>query len=220
MSTEHRLTFTFQARYRTLGKPDKGIKHMWLVCHGHGHLAEYFIKQFACLDDGRHLIVAPEGLSRYYLKGFTGRVGATWMTKEDRLNDINNYLAYLEAVHKEVKQQLSDDVKITLFGFSQGAATISRFATQTEVHFDRLILWAGIFPPDLPALESTERIKDKPVYWIYGKKDPYLSAHVMEEQGRIAENMRITPEVISFEGEHELNQEVLIKLSKESYRQK
>lgn len=214
MSTEHRLSFTFQARYRMAGKPGKHIRHLWLICHGHGHLAEYFIKQFDCLDD-QHLIVAPEGLSKYYLKGFTGRVGATWMTKEDRLNDINNYLTYLEAVYHDAKSQLADDVKVTLFGFSQGAATISRFATQTRVHFDRLILWAGIFPPDLPPLESIERIKNKPVYWVYGKQDPYLSAGVMEEQSRIARNLQITPEIISFEGEHELDEGILMSLSKQ-----
>lgn len=220
MSTEHRLTFTFRARYHVLGNLSKDIEHLWIVCHGHGHLAEYFIKKFTCLDDGQHLIVAPEGLSKYYLKGFTGRVGATWMTKEDRLNDIDNYLTYLEAVYKEIKPRLSDKAKVTLFGFSQGAATISRFATQTEVYFDRLVLWAGVFPPDLPPLESTERINDKPVYWVYGKNDPYLSANVMEEQGRIAKSLKISPDIISFEGEHELNEEVLLKLSTEPYRQK
>ncbi|GAB5527867.1 MAG: esterase [Roseivirga sp.] len=220
MSTEHRLAFTYRARYRMLGKPGKGIRHLWLIGHGHGHLAEYFIKQFACLDDGQHLIIAPEGLSKYYLKGFTGRVGATWMTKEDRLNDIDNYLTYLEAVYNEVKPQLAEDVKITLFGFSQGAATISRFATQTEVYFDRLILWAGIFPPDLPPLKSVERIRHKPVYWVYGKQDPYLSAGVMDEQSRLAKNLQIDPEVISFEGEHELKEDILIQLSKSAYLQK
>lgn len=220
MSTEHRLTFTFKARYRMLGNPGKNIRHLWLVCHGHGHLAEYFIKQFACLDNGQHLIIAPEGLSKYYLKGFTGRVGATWMTKEDRLNDIDNYLAYLEAVYNEVKPQLAEDVKVTFFGFSQGAATISRFATQTEVCFDRLVLWAGIFPPDLPPLKSIERIKHKPVYWVYGKQDPYVSAGVMDEQSRLAKNLQIDPEVISFEGEHELQEDILIQLSKSAYLQK
>lgn len=220
MSTEHRIGFTFQARYRMLGKPEKDIQHLWIICHGHGHLAEYFIKQFTCLDNGQHLIIAPEGLSKYYLKGFTGRVGATWMTKEDRLNDITNYLTYLEAVYDEVRSQLAKDVKITLFGFSQGAATISRFATQTQVHFDRLILWAGIFPPDLPPLESIESIKSKPVYWVYGEQDPYLSAGVMEEQHRLAERLQITPEVISFKGAHELQEDILIRLSNTPYLQK
>lgn len=217
MSTEHRISFNFTARYRTIGTISKNIKHLWLVCHGHGHLAEYFIKQFACLDDGEHLIVAPEGLSKYYLKGFTGRVGATWMTKEDRLNDIDNYVTYLEAVYSQVKSQLDENVKVTLLGFSQGAATISRFATQTSVNFDRLIVWAGIFPPNLPIPTSIEKIKDQPVYWVYGTKDPYLTSQVIDQQKQLAERIQVSPEVISFEGKHELNEDVLLRISTDAY---
>ena len=218
MSTEHRINFEFTGRYRVLGSPGPEIKHVWFICHGHGHLAEFFIKQFNCLNDGQHLIVAPEGLSKYYLKGFSGRVGATWMTKEDRLNDIDNYLRYLSTVYSTVKEQLNPEVKVTLFGFSQGAATISRFASLTQVPFDRLVLWAGIFPPDLPPLQSVERLKDKRVYWVYGTKDPFLTQGIMEEQGKIAGQIKVTPEVLSFEGEHELYDELLIKISKASYR--
>ena len=218
MSQEHRISFEYTGRYRVLGTPGEAIEHVWIVCHGHGHLAEFFIKQFNCLDDGCHLIVAPEGLSKYYLKGFTGRVGATWMTKEDRLNDIDNYLVYLEAVYADVIKRLNKNVKVTLFGFSQGAATISRFATQTGVSFDRLVLWAGIFPPDLPPIQSVARLQDKPVYWVYGTKDPFLNQGIMEEQGKIADQIKVTPEVLSFEGEHELYDELLISISQRPYR--
>jgi len=213
MSEEHRINFQFTGRYRVLGTPGPHIEHVWLVCHGQGHIAEYFIKHFECVNDGKQLIIAPEGLSKYYLKGFTGRVGAIWMTREDRLNDIDNYLTYLEAVYHEVIDQLSSNVKVTFFGFSQGAATISRLATQSELKFDRLILWAGIFPPDLPAVESAERLKDKPVYWVYGTKDPFLTKGIMEQQHNIAETIKVTPEVISFEGEHELYEKILLLLS-------
>lgn len=218
MSEEHRISFEFTGRYRVLGTPGESIKHLWIVCHGHGHLAEYFVKQFSCLDDGSHLIVAPEGLSKYYLKGFSGRVGATWMTKEDRLNDIDNYLQYLKAVYGEVRKQLKEEVKVTLFGFSQGAATISRFAAHTDVWFDRLVLWAGIFPPDLPPIQSVSRLEGKPVYWVYGTKDPFLNQGIMDEQGKIADQIKVTPEVFSFEGEHELYDELLISMSQKPYR--
>ncbi len=210
---EHKIDFSFKARYYTLGEPSDEIEHLWLVCHGQGHLAQYFIKQFQSLNDGKHLVVAPEGLSRYYLEGFSGRVGATWMTKEGRLTDIHNYLNFLKAVVDEIKGQLSSNIKITLFGFSQGAATISRFAAQTDVHFDRLILWAGIFPPDLPPLQSTERLQNKKVYWVYGNKDPYLSDAVMQEQTNIAKELVIKPNIIEFDGAHELNSEVLSQFS-------
>ncbi len=210
---EHRISFEFNGRYEMLGQPSDQTEQLWFVCHGHGQLAKYFIKKFETLNDGKHLIVAPEGLFRYYLQGFTGRVGATWMTKEDRASDIQNYLTFLSSVMEEVKQKLSPTVIVTLFGFSQGAATISRFATQTDVAFDRLVLWAGIFPPDLPPLESQRRLFDKACFLVYGLKDQYLTEARIKEQESIAAQIKVTPEVVTFEGKHELNDQVIQQIS-------
>jgi predicted esterase len=216
---EHRISFNFNARYETLGDFHEGVESLWVVCHGHGQLAKYFIQKFKGLDDGKTVVVAPEGLFRYYLQGFSGRVGATWMTKEDRLSDIDNYLCYLTAVLDEVKKKLPNDVKVTLFGFSQGAATISRFATQTDVNFEKLVLWAGIFPPDLPPLQSQRRLQNKKVYTVYGLQDPYLNEERIAEQESIAEQIKVTPERITFEGEHELYEKAILRISKDDYLQ-
>lgn len=216
---ERRISFDFQARYEVLGELGPAIENIWFVCHGHGQLAKFFIKKFGVINDGKTLIVAPEGLFKYYLEGFSGRVGATWMTKEDRHKDIENYLKYLTAVLVDVKSQLGDNIKVTLFGFSQGAATISRFATQTDVEFDRLVLWAGIFPPDLPPLESQRRLSDKECYLVYGLQDQYLTDERIKEQAGIAKQIKVTPKVMSFEGEHELNEDLIQHINKQSYRQ-
>lgn len=213
---EHKISFEYSARFHTLGQVSEDIEQLWFVCHGHGQLAKYFIRKFEALNDGKTLVVAPEGLSRYYLEGFTGRVGATWMTKEDRLADIENYLTYLDRVFNSIKSQLKPNVQVNLLGFSQGAATISRFATQTDVQFDKLILWAGIFPPDLPPLESTEKLKAKKVYWVYGTEDQYLSTGVMEEQEALANRLKVEPSIKSFKGEHELSNAVLLEIAQES----
>lgn len=210
---EHRITFEFNGRYEVIGSPGPDIEQMWFVCHGHGQLAKYFIKKFESLNDGKHLIIAPEGLFRYYLDGFTGRVGATWMTKEDRVSDIQNYLTFLSSVYDQVRSKLKPEVKVTLLGFSQGAATISRFATQTDVAFDRLVLWAGIFPPDLPPLESERKLSDKTCVLVYGENDQYLTEDRIKEQEGIASKINVTPHVLTFEGEHELNESVILQIS-------
>lgn len=210
---ENRISFQFNGRYETIGEPSNNIEHVWFVCHGHGQLAKYFIKKFELLNDGKHLIVAPEGLYRYYLDGFTGRVGATWMTKEDRASDIQNYLTFLSSVYDQVKSKLKPDVKVTLLGFSQGAATVSRFATQTNVAFDRLVLWAGIFPPDLPPLESQRKLSDKECFLVYGLNDQYLTKSRIQEQSDIAEQIQVTPKVLTFGGEHEMNDQIIQQIS-------
>jgi predicted esterase len=208
---EHQIDISINARYYALGEMSDQIEQLWIVCHGQGHLAQYFINKFNCLDNGKNLIIAPEGLSRYYLNGHSGRVGATWMTKENRLVDIENYLSFLEKVINHVKSKLNQKVKVTLLGFSQGAATVSRFATQSSNHFDRLILWSGIFPPDLPPLEGTERLKGKEIFWVYGNQDPYLTDALYQEQEEIAKQLNTSIQSVIFDGKHEMNDEVLIR---------
>ncbi|MBU1820027.1 MAG: phospholipase, partial [Bacteroidetes bacterium] len=107
---------------------------------------EYFIRKFDVLDDGSTLIVAPEALSRFYLNGDFNRVGASWMTREARESEIDDYVAYLESVSKSIFQDYSpEDVQITVLGFSQGTATACRWLNRGQIRCDRLIFWGGYF---------------------------------------------------------------------------
>lgn len=72
------------------------------------------------LDDGSAFIVAPEALNKFYVKGFSGKLGVTWMTKEDRLHEIEDYCCFLQKVYDEVTSGIPEKVEITLLGFSQG----------------------------------------------------------------------------------------------------
>ena len=100
---EHTLTVDFKARYYTLGQLNKDTRQIWFVFHGYGQLARYFIRKFAILTNQQILVIAPEGLSRFYIEKVESsgrpndRVGASWMTKENRTVDIENYLHYLNA---------------------------------------------------------------------------------------------------------------------------
>src|SRR5690348_9673298 len=94
------------ARYVVLGSTAKtgGLREVWVVLHGYGQLAATFARYFEILDDGTRLIVAPEALNRFYLTGPTSGpanerpVGATWMTREDREHEIEDYVAYLDTL--------------------------------------------------------------------------------------------------------------------------
>lgn len=97
---QHSINFGFEARYFQLGELSNNTKHLIFLLHGHGQQAKYFLDKFSSLASATTSLVAPEGLSRYYLKGFSGRVGATWMTTEDRHTDIKNYIEYLDAIYK------------------------------------------------------------------------------------------------------------------------
>jgi predicted esterase len=137
-------------------------------------------------------------------------VGATWMTQENRLMDIENYITYLNFIHKkEIGQR---HVKTTLLGFSQGAATLMRWAMNNQVQFDRLILWAGLFPPDIDFTKGAELLKGKEVIEVLGKQDEFITADRIQEMMKLNRQLNIDPVILEFDGKHELKEEVLLKI--------
>jgi hypothetical protein len=83
ISSKH-ITVKKTARYFILGEAGPFTRQVWFVCHGYGFLGGDFLKNFEALNEKEHLVVASEGLHRFYLYGTGGKVGASWMTKEDR----------------------------------------------------------------------------------------------------------------------------------------
>src|SRR5919204_6031656 len=123
---EERFLSTLRtARYFILGSPRRA-QELWFVCHGYGQLAARFLERFRVLESEDRCVVAPEGLSRFYLTEdpTERRVGASWMTREDRLHEIDDYVRYLDALYREIAPQHS---RVTALGFSQGTATVCRW---------------------------------------------------------------------------------------------
>lgn len=210
---EHRVKFEFEARYFVKGTLSQNTKRILFVLHGHGQQARYFVEKFTPLVNEECCVVAPEGLNRYYLKGFSGRVGATWMTKEDRLTDISNYINFLNTVYQSVISHASHNVSVSILGFSQGAATASRWAASAQFNFDNFILWAGLFPPDMDFTVASEKFKDKSITYVYGTEDVYITKDRLMEMNELSKKLQVNPKVIKFRGPHEIDQKVLSQLS-------
>ena len=200
--------FPIKASYFQIGN-DINPERIWLVCHGYGQLASRFIKKFESLDLDKNLIIAPEGLSHFYLEGLSGNVGASWMTKHNRLNEISNQFEFLESLMISKLNSLKPK-RVTLLGFSQGGATICRWAANTKIHFDDLFLWATIFPTDVNTdfLENT--LSEKNLKLFYGDKDPFIKSehlNIMQERLSTISNL----EMIKYLGDHRVMPDVLIK---------
>ena len=208
------VSFQYSARYHQLGEIDSSTKEVWFVLHGQGQLAQFFIKKFEPIQSSESCIIAPEGLNRYYLEGYSGRVGAGWMTKEDRVRDISNYLVYLDAVYNCALLDRKN-IKITFLGFSQGAATVSRWA-EANNNFDKLVLWAGMFPPDMNFKNASRMLAKKEVWQVIGTEDPFISNDIFEEQAWSVKRLGINPKTIKFEGGHEIDRNALLQLANPS----
>src|SRR5213082_4296446 len=181
---EHHIGVSRSARYFTLGERPQGVAEVWFACHGYGQLAARFLEKLRVLDDGRRCVVAPEGLSRFYLseRPAERRVGASWMTREDRLAEIADYVQYVDAVYQEVFHQLDrSQVTVHALGYSQGAATVARWTALGGAKIDRLTLWGGEFPPDLDLTPEPvrDRLRAARLSLVYGRADEFITSRVI-----------------------------------------
>ena len=214
MAEHHQLAVTRTAQYYTIGTPGKHIKKLWIVAHGYGQLASTFIYRFKDLDDGATLIIAPEGLSKFYWGKFTGTPVASWMTKADRLDEIADFANYLQQLYEQYIPQLSELVTINLLGFSQGSATVVRWALAKFPHFHNLILWAGAFPEDIPYYERKDYWVDKKLYFVYGTADELVSEKRKQWCFEVIKEKKLEVSVSTFDGKHEVDKSALIAFVK------
>ena len=208
---EHHFTTSRTSRYFTLGPAPAAAREVWFVLHGYGQLAGRFLGHFGILDDGSRCVVAPEALSRFYLEGQERKVGASWMTREDRLTDIADYVRYLDALSGEILSGSGHDdgAGVTVLGFSQGTATASRWLTLGTARAHRLILYGGEVPPDLDLDAAHERWGDIELVLVAGSSDSYITPKILARDEERLRAHGIAYRVERFEGGHELVPEVL-----------
>lgn len=208
------IDINITADYTTLGELNEQTKNIWLVCHGYGQLSEYFIKNFECLKREENFVIAPQAFAKFYIGGsFSGRVGGSWMTKHNREAAINNYLNLLSGVfQQETKDVDIHQYNVNLLGFSQGTATITRWALKTDFHFDSLILWAGGFPHDVDHQLAAKQLASKDFRMVIGTEDQFFTEKRINEHLQHLREHGLKPEVTIFEGEHKIYDEVLLDL--------
>lgn len=212
---EHHLTVARTARYQQVGELSNRTRRVWFVCHGYGQLAAYFVRHFAFLTENRDdtVVIAPEGLSRFYLQGNGGRVGASWMTRDDRLAEIDDHVRFLNQLAALVLAQCPADVDITVLGFSQGTATVSRWLAHAAFRPSHLILWAGGFPEDIAATVAQSLLHALELTIVIGSDDEYITVAQAEQQLERLEEFSARAQLVTFDGKHELNRPALEKLA-------
>lgn len=206
--SKHFLEARQKQRVDVLGELNESTTDIWLALHGYGQLVEYFQRHFRGSVSASRAFVFPQGAHKFYLQGTEGRVGASWMTKEDRLTDIDNQRLYLDEVCNWALTQ-APNARFHMVGFSQGVATGMRFLGHSKVTFHSLLAWAGSWPPDL---DEKSQLATRALHmsaW-FGTVDPFVDeAKKQERITHYHENYGIIPEVGMYDGAHTFDSDIL-----------
>ncbi len=215
----HHIRVQRTARYYTLGGGSFRPRDVWFVLHGYGQLAGEFVRYFSDLANDNTLVVAPEAMNRYYLvspehtPARDRPVGATWMTREDRESEIADYVEYLDALHDEVAAgAIREGARVGVIGFSQGAATATRWASHGHARLDRLVLWGGLLPPETDLSRGEAAIRGARLTFVLGSRDHYIDAAALAAEQARLDAAKIAYDTISFDGGHAINRSVFPRL--------
>ena len=205
---EKEISYSTTNTYSTLNNLSETTENVWIVIHGLGFLSRYFINYFNTLDASKNYIIAPQAPAKQYLNGKFKHVGASWLTKENTAMEIDNVLSYLNNVYQA--EQIPAHLNLIILGFSQGVSIATRWIAKHQIKCNTLALYAGKVPREFKATQF-EQLKE--VKLIVGTKDTYVTKEVLKEEQEYCNTIFGSKlSFISFDGSHEVKQEVINSL--------
>ncbi|MDF1503895.1 hypothetical protein [Roseisolibacter sp. H3M3-2] len=209
------------ARYWHAGARDAA--EVWVALHGYGQLAEYFVRHLAPFAGADRLVLAPEALSRFYVGSGEGnthgamRVGATWMTREDRDAEIADYVRYLDRALDAATGGFDPArARLCVLGFSQGAVTASRWIAARHrrglAPAARLVLWGGELPHDLDLAADGDALRGTALSMVVGDADQFATAEVVARQAARLDAAGIRYTLVRYAGGHRLERDALAQV--------
>lgn len=205
-------------RYALLGPSPERARAVWFVLHGYAQLAPRFLRHFDGLVPADCCIVAPEGLSRFYVDMPQGdgrhlhRVGATWMTRENREDDIADTLFWLDTVYRDIVADGAPVPAVGVLAFSQGVATATRWLAGGTIRPRAFVAWAGGLAHDVPDDPLRQGLADARVTLVRGVHDTLMSEEAGAQQFAHLQTLSPRAEYVTFEGGHHLDRTILAGL--------
>ena len=205
------ISISKKARYFQLGKISEQTKTIWFVFHGYGMLSQYFIKKFKNLENNQTVIISPEALSKFYIGKNYDRVGASWITKEDKLDDIDDNINYLNSLFESTTKNIDlNSIDIHVLGFSQGGATACRWISNSNIKINSLGLWGADIPIDCLSENNRGKWNQFKTILIIGKKDEFISEENKVKFAKQLKSYNLDYDLIEYDGTHKIIEEVLI----------
>lgn len=180
----------------------------WVFLHGYAQDVQTFSKPFIENYKNFANLYFPQAPSHFYQKGTKGEMAASWMTKHNRTQDIHDQIDYLAQF---VQENIPSDVKVSFFGFSQGAPVAARIAEYMPIRLNRLVLWSGNIDPS-SLLEKKNIGKISCIEHIHGNKDKFAPLNIWQEYFQMLDSAKIQYTKKIYDGGHFFDASLLKKL--------
>ncbi len=118
---------------------------------------------------------------------------------------------------EEVLSAFEQAPRIHLLGFSQGAATGTRWASQWNGTLNSLILWGGGFAHDLVLELAKEKIASTEVILVHGLEDELVTEESKKRQEELLLELGKPLKLLTFSGGHELDPQMVERIINQGF---
>lgn len=206
---ENQIPFDYTAPYYKRGSITDQTKNIWMIFHGYGQLVEEFHKKFSVINKRDSVLIFPQGLSKFYIKGIDKNIGASWMTAYDRETEINNYLTYLNQIYNREIKPFENHVALNVLGFSQGVHTATRWIYRSEITYDKLVLWGAGLAHEVNREIVRTSFNIGKQYIVIGDQDRFINNDVLRKMLRRYDLIGFEYQLIKYQGMHDIYPEIL-----------
>lgn len=193
---------TVQGRYWVREAAGPGVAPVLVGFHGYGEDAEALLREINLIPGVTDWkLIAIQALHPFY-KSRTGEVVASWMTRLDRDEAIQNNIEYIARVlERELGPSgAASSTPLVFVGFSQGTAMAYRAAAGTGRECQGVVALGGDVPPEL----RDRGLSGLPVALIgRGSRDEWYSEEKLAEDMRVLKSQGVDCRPVRFDGGHQ-----------------
>ena len=197
------INIVTQTHGRILLRETSDPRGLLVGFHGYSESAETQMARLESIPgSGRWTLVAVQALHRFY-RGRSQEIGASWMTRQDRDDAIEDNIEYVDRVIGAIS-----GVKEPLVcaGFSQGGAMAFRAAVRGKTRGAGVISVGADVPPEL--LADPSRPLPKLILLMRGREDDWYTEAKLRTDVTELTKRGCPPHVLTYAGGHDWTPEV------------
>lgn len=143
------------AHYYSLGEPGPDIRHVWFCLADHDQPVAELAAQLVNLDTPERLLILPQAPG-------AGPI-ATWFDEAAPAAGLSADRAYLDGLAAHILAACPVGTPVTVLGYGQGAVVACAWLAGNALTYDRLLLYAAVFPPTIDRAALFAQLPPRPV---------------------------------------------------------
>lgn len=165
-----------RAYFYSLGEPGPAIQHVWICLHGHDQPVANLAAQLVNLDTPERLLILPEAPNQAAPSGRSDArsgLSAVWFRQASLGPDLALMRAYLDELTAFILADCPPDTPLTVLGYGHGAVAAAAWLANNGFAYDRLILYAAVFPPEISRPQLFADLPHAPVVVVATTADVF-----------------------------------------------